>query len=113
MNRTQRPEPVTRVNAYLVFEVLIAEHEKDLRDFVRDFTRDQHLTDQICRDAFVRAFFRLPQLKRKATFKEWLRTIAQRLAYDALQREAAKKVIHKNVVPINGSATVASKGNPR
>jgi len=74
------------MDAIAAFEVLIREHEAMLHSYVLGIVSDPGLTDDICQEAFVKAYQNLESLRDKGAFAPWLRTIARNLAVAECRR---------------------------
>ena len=68
------------MDAIAAFEVLIREHEAMLHSYVLGIVGDPGLTDDVCQEAFVKAYHSLESLRDKGAFAPWLRAIARNLA---------------------------------
>ncbi|MBN1675753.1 MAG: RNA polymerase sigma factor [Kiritimatiellae bacterium] len=69
-----------------IYEILVSEHEKMLQAYVLGIVKDPVLAEEIVQETFVRAYEKLPSLRKKAAFGSWVRTIARNLAYAEFAR---------------------------
>jgi len=65
---------------------LVATHQDRLHAFVWRMVRDRHEAEEICQDAFLRAFQAMDSFDFSYRFSTWLFTIAYRLCLNALRR---------------------------
>jgi RNA polymerase sigma-70 factor (ECF subfamily) len=65
---------------------LIAAHQDRLHAFVWRILRDEHDTDEVCQDAFLRAFSALNSFDFNYRFSTWLFTIGYRLCLNQMRR---------------------------
>ena len=65
---------------------LVEAHKERLFAFVWRILRDHHDAEEICQDAFLRAFSRLDSFSQEYRFSTWLFTIAYRLCLNQLRR---------------------------
>lgn len=65
---------------------LIDAHKERLFAFVWRILRDHHDAEEICQDAFLRAFSALDSFSQEYRFSTWLFTIAYRLCLNHLRR---------------------------
>src|SRR5215470_2385921 len=65
---------------------LIAAHQDRLHAFVWRMLRDDHDADEVCQDAFLRAFSALAGFDFNFRFSTWLFTIAYRLCLNQMRR---------------------------
>jgi RNA polymerase sigma-70 factor (ECF subfamily) len=68
-----------------VYEVLVLQHEAMLLAYVLGWVRDPVLAEEMVQEAFVVGYQKLDQLRNKAAFAAWIRTIARNLAYAELR----------------------------
>jgi RNA polymerase sigma-70 factor (ECF subfamily) len=66
---------------------LIEAHKERLFSFVWKILRDHHDAEEICQEAFLRAFSALDSFSQKYRFSTWLFTIAYRLCLNQLRRK--------------------------
>jgi RNA polymerase sigma factor (sigma-70 family) len=69
-----------------IYEVLVKQHETMLLAYILGLVRDPILAEEIVQDAFVVGYQKLSQLRDKAAFAAWIRTVARNLAYAELRR---------------------------
>jgi RNA polymerase sigma factor (sigma-70 family) len=89
-------DPVMRTDAELVnavlrgekelFAVLVKRYERPVRAVALDVLGDYHSATDVSQDAFVRAYERLPGLRKPGSFGPWLMKITRRCALDSLRR---------------------------
>ncbi|MEE8170452.1 MAG: sigma-70 family RNA polymerase sigma factor, partial [Phycisphaerae bacterium] len=65
---------------------LVETHQDRLHGFVWRMIRDEHDAEEICQDAFLRAFAALGTFDVKYRFSTWLFTIAYRLCLNVIRR---------------------------
>lgn len=65
---------------------LIDAHKERLFSFVWKIIRDHHDSEEICQEAFLRAFSALDSFSQEYRFSTWLFTIAYRLCLNQLRR---------------------------
>ena len=66
---------------------LIDAHKDRLHAFVWRMVRNHHDAEELCQDAFLKAFVALDSFNRKYRFSTWLFTIAYRLCLNQLRRK--------------------------
>lgn len=71
-----------------VYEVLVKQHEAMLLAYILGLVQDPALAEEIVQDAFVVGFQKLHQLRDKAAFAAWIRTVARHIAYAELRRRS-------------------------
>lgn len=81
-----------------IYEILIREHEKMLQAYVLGLVRDHALAEDVCQDAFVKAFQKLSTLKDKGAFPAWLRSIARNTAFTALEKRGREVPVEQEVL---------------
>lgn len=69
--------------------LLVEAHQDRLHAFVWRMVRDNHDAEEICQDAFLRAFGALHTFDPSFRFSTWLFTIGYRLCLNALRRRKA------------------------
>ncbi len=79
------------VNAVLngekqAFAVLVRRYSRPVRAVALDVLRDYHSAGDAAQDAFVKAYQKLPQLRKADAFGPWLMKIARRCALDSARR---------------------------
>ncbi|MBA3683661.1 MAG: sigma-70 family RNA polymerase sigma factor [Planctomycetes bacterium] len=79
------------------FAILVHLHEPMLHAYVRAIIGDAERVDDVCQEAFVRAFQNLAALKEPAAFPAWLRTIARNLAFAELARRTRESATDPRV----------------
>ena len=84
------------VNAVLggdrkAFAILVKRYERSVRAIGMCVLRDRHLAQDAAQDAFVKAYEKLPGLRKVHSFGSWLMKISRRCALDivAQRRESA------------------------
>jgi RNA polymerase sigma-70 factor (ECF subfamily) len=66
---------------------LIESHQDRLHAFVWKMVRDRHESEEVCQDAFLRAFAALDSFDPAYRFSTWLFTIGYRLSLNAIRRK--------------------------
>lgn len=79
IERAQRRDPTA-------LRALVDAHKDQLFAFIWRMVRNHHDAEEICQDAFLRAFSRLDSFDPQYRFSTWIFTIAYRLALNALRR---------------------------
>lgn len=85
---------------------LIDAHKERLMAFVWRIIRDRHDAEEICQDAFLRAFSSLDTFSPEYRFSTWLFTIGYRLCLNWLRRK------HALTTDLDLSTFRAEGGNP-
>ena len=73
----------------VAMRALIDAHKDSLFAFVWRTIRNHHDAEEVCQDAFLRAFTSLQSFSSEYRFSTWLFTIAYRLALNSLRRKKA------------------------
>ena len=63
------------------FERLVRRHQSAIAVYMRRFSRDPSVLEELVQDVFVQAYFSLRSFKERAPFFHWLRRIATRVGY--------------------------------
>jgi RNA polymerase sigma-70 factor (ECF subfamily) len=63
------------------YERLIRRHQDDIAAYLRRFTADRRVLEELVHDVFVEAYFSLPGYLARAPLSHWLRRIATRVGY--------------------------------
>lgn len=79
INRAKRRDPDA-------MRALIDAHKDHLFAFIHRMVRDHHDAEEICQDAFLRAFASIESFDPRYRFSTWIFTIAYRLALNAMRR---------------------------
>jgi len=69
------------------FEVLIRRYERPVRAAALDVLGDYHRAQDASQEAFVRAWQKLPTLRKRSAFGPWLIKITRRCALNIAQRQ--------------------------
>lgn len=77
--RAQRRDPAA-------LRALVEAHKDPLFAFIWRMVRDHHDAEEICQDAFLRAFSKLDTFDPQFRFSTWIFTIGYRLALNALRK---------------------------
>jgi RNA polymerase sigma factor (sigma-70 family) len=86
-----------------VFAVLVKRYERAARAVALNVLGDYHITQDAVQDSFLRAYEKLPNLRKRSAFGPWLMKITQRRAIDICQNykgvplEAAAGQVIENV----------------
>lgn len=86
------------------FAVLVRRYERPARAAALNVCRDYHCAADICQDAFVRAYEKLPRLRKPGSFGPWLMKITRRCALDSVHRNPKEAQLER--------ATAAAIENP-
>ncbi|PCJ62057.1 MAG: hypothetical protein COA79_05055 [Planctomycetota bacterium] len=86
------------MNPIDMYEILVRENEPMLQAYILGIVKDPVLTEDICQDAFVKAYVKLDTLKSKETFGAWLRTIAKNIAFEELKRRKREVALEPEVL---------------
>jgi RNA polymerase sigma-70 factor (ECF subfamily) len=92
MTQAAEPRDEELVSATLVgddeaFAELVRRHKGRIFAMAGRFARDRHQLEDICQEAFVRAFRKLGQFRGDAPFAHWLARISVSACYDFLRKE--------------------------
>ncbi len=68
------------------FTRLVGHYQGRLRGYVAGFVRDRSIADDLCQDAFMRAFQRIGSYRFDAPFGAWLLAIARNRTLDHLRK---------------------------
>ncbi|MBN2271016.1 MAG: sigma-70 family RNA polymerase sigma factor [Sedimentisphaerales bacterium] len=68
------------------FAALVERYERPVRAVALNVLRDYHRADDAAQDAFVKAYEKLPGLRKPAAFGPWLMRITRRCALDSARR---------------------------
>lgn len=88
-------------------EALVRAHERMLLTYCTSIVRDRELAEDICQDAFLRAFRSLATLRDVEAMPAWLRTIARNLAIDALKKRGHDVHVDARVLDAIDATTAA------
>jgi len=66
---------------------LVTTHEDRLHSFIWRMVRDNHAAEEVCQDAFLRAFQALDSFDDNYRFSTWLFTIAYRLCLNQMRKQ--------------------------
>ncbi len=70
---------------------LVESHRQRLFTFVWRIVRNADMAEEICQDAFLRAFGSLSSFKKEYRFSTWLFTIGYRLSLNQIRRQKTRK----------------------
>lgn len=73
------------------FARLVGHHQGRVRGYVAGYVRDRSLADDLCQDAFLRAFQRIGTYRFDAPFGAWLLAIARNRTLDHLRRAVRQR----------------------
>ena len=92
LNRAQERACIARAKRgdKAALRLLIDSHKDRLFHFVRRIVRDHHDAEEVCQDAFLKAFASLSTFKAEYRFSTWLFTIAYRLSLNGMRRKRAR-----------------------
>ncbi len=62
------------------FELLVVKYQRRIAAVIKALVRDDAITEELCQEAFLRAFRALPELRAEVAFFAWLQAIARNLA---------------------------------
>ncbi len=68
-----------------VYRQLVQRHERAVLAYLRAKLGDQHLAEEAAQEAFVRAYFSLGKLRKRASFLSWVLGIATRTGQEVLR----------------------------
>jgi RNA polymerase sigma-70 factor, ECF subfamily len=93
------------VNAVLsgdkeLFAELVRRYEKPVRAVSLDILRDYHLASDISQDSFVKAYEKLPCLRKPESFGPWLMKIARRCAIESARQKTPELRQERDIVQI-------------
>ena len=91
ISREQERELISRVRVgeRLAYRELVDLHGDRLYAFIRRMVRDHHDAEDICQDAFFKAFASLSSFSTEYRFSTWLFTIGYRVCLNRLRRKRA------------------------
>ena len=69
-----------------VFAELVKRYERPVRAVALDILGDYHSASDVSQDAFIKAYERLPGLRKPESFGPWLMQIIRRCALDSVRR---------------------------
>ena len=72
------------------FDILVDRWQRKIRGAVYRVVRSEEEAQDICQEAFLRAFRGLPSFKRESRFSSWLYQIALNLSRDRLRRRKTR-----------------------
>ena len=78
-----------RANDQAALRALIDAHKDRLYAFIRRMLRDHHDAEEVCQEAFLKAFAALDSFSSTYRFSTWLFTIAYRVCLNTLRRRRA------------------------
>ena len=79
------------------YEALVARYEKPVFNFVRRMIGSREGAEDIAQETFVRVYEQAPSLRRSASFRPWLWSIAANLCRDYFKRQR-----YRHHTPIEG-----------
>ena len=80
------------------FAELVKRYEHPVRAVALDVLRDYHSAADVSQDAFVRAYEKLPELRKASAFGPWLMKITQRCALNAAHQKPKEASLETAVV---------------
>ena len=80
------------------FAELVKRYEHPVRAVALDVLGDYHSADDVTQDAFVRAYEKLPELRKASAFGPWMMKITQRCAFDAVHQKPKEAPLETTVV---------------
>lgn len=96
------------------FEELVLRRQRWLRNLLRRLSGDATLADDLCQEAFFKAWKALPKLKDHRAFPTWLRQIAVRRWIDASRSVRSElEVADPDLWPIEGASGTAIAADQR
>ena len=87
------------------FRFLIERYQGPVFAFVVTRLHDRTVAREVAQEAFVRAFFALPKLKKPEAFHAWVLGIAARVALEFQRTCQRRKEVELNVEPAAAGAT--------
>jgi RNA polymerase sigma factor (sigma-70 family) len=76
-----------------VYEILVREHEPMLLAYVYGLVHDHALAEDVCQEAFIQGYRKLPTLEKRDSFPAWLRAIARHAAFAALRQRSREPAL--------------------
>lgn len=73
---------------HTAFELLVVKYQRRIAALIEGLVRDHAITEELCQEAFLRAFRALPELRAEVAFYAWLQAIARNLASGYLRSAA-------------------------
>ena len=74
------------------FELLVVKYQRRIAALIQGLVRNDSITEELCQEAFLRAFRALPELRAEIAFYAWLQAIARNLASGYLRSAAQNPV---------------------
>jgi RNA polymerase sigma-70 factor, ECF subfamily len=90
------------------FETLVVRYQGDIWRLCFSLVRDQTLADDVCQEAFLRAFRFLRRYRGDSKFSTWLFSIARNCARDEMRRAGRRR----RTTDAYGPETVRSEPDP-
>ena len=116
----EMPAPESSTDAQLVekalendrnaFQQLYQRYHKLVRLSVWNFFRRQALVEEYCQDIFLKAYVKLPALKKRSAFKGWLMRIAYSFCVDAARRKKLTEAVRDETQTIELPIEAGAEG---
>lgn len=81
-----------------VFAELVRRYERPVRAIAMDVLGDYHSATDVSQEAFVRAYEKLPGLRKPESFGPWLMKITRRCALDLVKRKPNEILVDTKIV---------------
>ena len=89
-------------NAERCFEQLMDRHVRKVRGMVYAMVLNDHDTDDLTQEVFLRAARNLDRFGGKAKFSSWLHRVTMNVVYDFLRHRKRNRVDHRENLPDEG-----------
>lgn len=86
------------------FEQLVQKYLSPLYNFIFQFTRDQHVTEDLVQETFIKVWKYMKRFDQKKSFKTWIFTIAKNTTFDYFKRK--KSIPFSSFVDEEGKDTL-------
>lgn len=86
------------------FEQLVQKYLSHLYNFVFQFTHDQHITEDLVQETFIKAWKHMKRFDQKRSFKTWIFTIAKNTTFDYFKKR--KSIPFSSFVDEEGKSTL-------
>ena len=73
------------------FSELVRRHKQKVFRLAARFVRDSEELDDICQEAFIKAYQSLSKFRGDAPFEHWITRIAVNTCYDSLRKQSRKR----------------------
>ncbi len=96
------------------FATLVKRYERPVRAAALNVLSDYHTAQDVAQDIFVRAYEKLPHLRRASAFGPWLLKITHRRALDSIRRKPKETMLETTAAaPVEGPNGQLDEGKQR